>query len=698
LQNFDNLINAGSVPWVDNSTLPGWYATENTIRASDGNSPQLTMFSFGTGTDRALGARQDNSTGEMAYGVRLVNNSGKTFQSMFIDLDGEQWRKSADSIPQVIKFMFIISNSPINSIEISTINNTEFYEFNFISPVNNSLPITALDGNLPANRYHLSASIKINFPPGYDILLKWLDPNDKTVDHGMGIDNLNVVFSETMLDYEVANISANFEDFFNSSIKYEIIDETNLSTFTNPDQLSIETWGTGFEQTLDENYSTAASLLEPVNYKLIQLIFAGTTYIELRPVSGPGDNDSFYFINKNPLMNCLALQVPHPLVDTNTPEQASYLVKELSPFILSVSGHNRCMSSAYSGCSGTTNACGVSDESYRISDPAHSSATYFQKSTEILNEKYSDLNILQLHGFAAEPGDPNFIISNGTRLKPGNDLAWGLGELLSQTLPSSVYPTPSLLTYEAPHKNLSYTKLIGTHNIQGRLMNNYEGDVCSGIQISSSVTGKFTHLEQYNEFRTDKRNYPILRDAVQQIYDCNYIVLAVELEYFHAYCMSGNDVFLEWKSLKENNHSFYTIEESADRETYYAVATFNSNAENNGRYYSYVREDISVPTYFRLRQTDIYGVSETYNPVYVDCNLNDSEILIYPNPSNGKVTLANLVTGTPIIIQNLKGEILTVAYARSKEEIIDLNSFPSGVYLIRIRDGKNEEIYRLTKQ
>ncbi|HEX9651170.1 MAG TPA: T9SS type A sorting domain-containing protein, partial [Cyclobacteriaceae bacterium] len=128
------------------------------------------------------------------------------------------------------------------------------------------------------------------------------------------------------------------------------------------------------------------------------------------------------------------------------------------------------------------------------------------------------------------------------------------------------------------------------------------------------------------------------------------------------------------------------------------VATFNSNAENNGRYYSYVREDISVPTYFRLRQTDIYGVSETYNPVYADCNLNDSEILIYPNPSNGKVTLANLVTGTPIIIQNLKGEILIVTYARSKEETIDLNSFPSGVYLIRIRDGKKEEIYRLAKQ
>jgi len=79
-QNFNSLANSGtSNPWTNNSTLTGWYATQqngtlSAYRADNGSSNTGALYSYGsTGeTERALGSVSSGTPGTIYYGVRLV--------------------------------------------------------------------------------------------------------------------------------------------------------------------------------------------------------------------------------------------------------------------------------------------------------------------------------------------------------------------------------------------------------------------------------------------------------------------------------------------------------------------------------------------------------------------------------------------------------------------------------------------------
>jgi len=65
---------------------------------------------------------------------------------------------------------------------------------NFTSPITGGTA-GALDGNAPANRVQISSVIVVNIPDGQEIMLRWYDPDHVGSDHGLSIDDLNVVAS-----------------------------------------------------------------------------------------------------------------------------------------------------------------------------------------------------------------------------------------------------------------------------------------------------------------------------------------------------------------------------------------------------------------------------------------------------------------------------------------------------------------------
>ena len=59
-ESFDSLVTSGTATWINDSTIPGWYArsgTGMTIVANNGGSNAGNLYSYGTGTgtERALG-------------------------------------------------------------------------------------------------------------------------------------------------------------------------------------------------------------------------------------------------------------------------------------------------------------------------------------------------------------------------------------------------------------------------------------------------------------------------------------------------------------------------------------------------------------------------------------------------------------------------------------------------------------------
>jgi predicted extracellular nuclease len=189
-QNFDSLLNSGTNnTWTDDSTITGWYSTRVTYNAGTGSSTTGALYSFGSAsaTDRALGSVASGSTTTIFYGVRFLNNTGNTINSLNIGYTGEQWRNGGNTTPQQLDFQYQIGATAIN---LGTW--IDFDSLDFISPVATATA-GALDGNVASNRTTLSSTLSgLSLAPNQEIWLRWQDIDNTGSDHGLGIDDFSI--------------------------------------------------------------------------------------------------------------------------------------------------------------------------------------------------------------------------------------------------------------------------------------------------------------------------------------------------------------------------------------------------------------------------------------------------------------------------------------------------------------------------
>lgn len=205
-QNFDSL-GAASDTWTDNSTLSGWYIAKSTTgpvtgyTAGTGSSGTGAIYSFGIGgvnssTDRALGSVASGTPGNFAYGVRFTNDTAATFTNFSVTYTGEQWRNSGVSTTQALAFTYRISNTPITNADGSNTNTwIAVPALNFNSPTVGGSS-SQLDGNAATNRQFFSVTlVGASVGPGQEIFFRWRDTDDVGTDHGLAIDDLNILYN-----------------------------------------------------------------------------------------------------------------------------------------------------------------------------------------------------------------------------------------------------------------------------------------------------------------------------------------------------------------------------------------------------------------------------------------------------------------------------------------------------------------------
>jgi hypothetical protein len=192
-QDFNTLNTSGSVSWVNDSTLSGWYAARtgtNNLTAGTGSSATGSLYSFGTGTntERALGSVSSGTTGTVTWGVRIANNTGNTVTGFNINYVGEQWRSGGGTSPaQTVDFQYRIGGTDLTSGVW-----TDFNTLDFTSPIF-STTAGALDGNLVANQTAKSGTLSsLNLANGEEIWLRWSDIDHPSNDHGLAIDNFAI--------------------------------------------------------------------------------------------------------------------------------------------------------------------------------------------------------------------------------------------------------------------------------------------------------------------------------------------------------------------------------------------------------------------------------------------------------------------------------------------------------------------------
>lgn len=129
LQNFDPLAESGTdLPWANNSTLPGWFLYRQPAPGTDlwlysagsGTRAVGSIYSFGNGSDRALGGLGSNgayfgspSDGAVAAWIAFAatNDTGRVLTGFTVSFDGEQWRNGSNTTVEEMVFEYGIGQT-----------------------------------------------------------------------------------------------------------------------------------------------------------------------------------------------------------------------------------------------------------------------------------------------------------------------------------------------------------------------------------------------------------------------------------------------------------------------------------------------------------------------------------------------------------------------------------------------------------
>ena len=294
----------------------------------------------------------------------------------------------------------------------------------------------------------------------------------------------------------------------------DIIDNAPGSTGDNyivPNTSELNKWNAIIDFIMVENLIEARSNADELNYQITEFTDTSITpnqvFYILEEKNTQFNYWGTYVFSKTPTRNNLIIQAPHIKYDTNTGKQAIYCFKNNVARAVFINGTHRCNSDSYSSCSGTTSACGSSDN-YKMSDLAHTTTSMFQKTTENMFKSISNSVFVQLHGFGKRVSDPYVIMSNGTRETPAKDYAVLIKEAL--------LVEDNTLTFKLAHKDLNWTRLIGFTNTQGRLING-SPDYCN--TSATSTSGRFIHIEQEKyKLRNDETGWNKMSNALSNVF------------------------------------------------------------------------------------------------------------------------------------------------------------------------------------
>lgn len=167
---------------------------------------------------------------------------------------------------------------------------------------------------------------------------------------------------------------------------------------------------------------------------------------------------------------------------------------------------------------------------------------------------------------------------------------------------------------------------------------------------------------------------------------------------------NNNKVLLSWETKQEINFSHFELERSDDLNTFYPIATVNSNNEPAGSKYSYSDLPTAANTkYYRLKIVDKDGSFIYSNVLSTTFTGNTNGLLVYPNITKGeniKTTFDKVSKNAQLKVFTVTGQL--VASYPLQEDATNLNietaNFNKGVYYIVLQNKGTVQTQKIIKQ
>ncbi|HNU55161.1 MAG TPA: T9SS type A sorting domain-containing protein, partial [Flavobacteriales bacterium] len=168
--------------------------------------------------------------------------------------------------------------------------------------------------------------------------------------------------------------------------------------------------------------------------------------------------------------------------------------------------------------------------------------------------------------------------------------------------------------------------------------------------------------------------------------------LPVELVRFVGESTAPGTVDLRWTTASERDNDHFTVQRSLNTTTWSDIARIEA-VGNSTTLQEYLAVDAAAPIgwcYYRLLQTDTDGTMSYSQPVAVKVDAAPSDLLIFPNPSVGTVTVnaGDPVAGVfTIVLFDATGR--QVLEQRSGDRAtglmtLDASGLPAGRYMVRV--------------
>ena len=163
--------------------------------------------------------------------------------------------------------------------------------------------------------------------------------------------------------------------------------------------------------------------------------------------------------------------------------------------------------------------------------------------------------------------------------------------------------------------------------------------------------------------------------------------LPVELLYFDVQ-PKGHDVLCTWSTATEVNNDFFTVERSADAESFSPIGDVDGAGDSQTilRYSFTDEEPLSGLSYYRLRQTDFDGTETRSAIVPVWFETPGNELVVYPNPCNAEIFIAGALAGEQAFVLDATGRVVMDLGVLVSGNV-HVSALPSGSYSLRMMNA-----------
>lgn len=178
------------------------------------------------------------------------------------------------------------------------------------------------------------------------------------------------------------------------------------------------------------------------------------------------------------------------------------------------------------------------------------------------------------------------------------------------------------------------------------------------------------------------------------------IILASGLLEFDGH-KQGDDNFLHWSFETETAIDYFVLERSADGINSEELISYNSSG---GLHYAFVDNDPLSLSYYRLKIVNNDGSFDYSNWVVLDRTLDQNDFRVYPNPTEGGLTLDFVSAAAQpinIVISDVLGRTvlqrsLELSAGQNKTHF-DISELSSAVYVLTIGQGAQKIVRKITK-